>query len=194
MAKSKERSEIILETQPTKARLLFMWAEIIIIEAILLTFWCLLETNFNKLLVAIVVIFLSLFAIIAALLTLLYIKHNRFYFTQQELVAKAGISEVFQNRIKYKDIVFYKKYTTLPDLLAKKGTASFLIYKIYTKKNGRKKLVKDAICSMHGVRHHQQISEIFEQKNVTKLQSYKQKSQLKKELKQEWKQIKQNQK
>lgn len=196
MAKSKTQSQnkIILSAKPAKTRLFFMWAELVIIVAVLLTFWCLLETNFSRLLIAIVVIFLSLFALVGAFLTFLYIKHNEFYFTKNELISKSGISEVFENKIKYSDIVFYKKYTAIPDLLTKKQTANFVIYKITTKSNGKKELTKDRICSMYGINNHQQISEIFEQNNVKKLSSHKQKTQIKKELEQEWKREKQNQK
>ena len=196
MANSKQKNQngVILTAQPAKTRLFFMWAELVIIVAGLLIFWCLLETNFSKLLVAIVVVFLSVFTIIGALLTFLYIKHNVFYFTKKEIIAKAGISEVFENKINYKDIALYKKYTALPDLLTKKATANFIIYKIVDKKNGKRQLKEDRICSMHGIKNHLQISEILDQNNVQKLEHHKQISQIKKELKSQWKKIKTSQK
>lgn len=187
-------STTLLTTVPSKRRLIFRWVETAIVVAALFALWVVFTPNMSWKLAGVVLVFLGVFAAAGITLSLIVRRNTSYTFTQTAIVVRAGVTEIITKQLPYGQITFYKKTTTIPDLLANRQTATFRFYKIQTKKNGKRVLVSEMVCSMWGVKKHEQISEILDSKNVPKLQNHKQLTALKKQLKMEWKQIKQKNK
>ncbi len=190
----KVKQTILLTTLPAKRRLIFRWCESVVIVAILLTFWLLLAKEVTGAMIGVVCVFFAIFLIVGLLVSLLLRRNTTYNMTDTEIIVFSGVFEILERRLLYKDIVIYKKVVGLPDLITKNETATFKFYKIIKKKNGRKVLVQDQVCSMWGVKKHNEISKILLEKNVLKQDNQKQIRQIKKELSAEWREIKKEKK
>lgn len=190
----KVKQTILLTTLPAKRRLIFRWCESVVIVAILLTFWLLLAKEVTGAMIGVVCVFFAIFLIVGLLVSLLLRRNTTYNMTDTEIIVFSGVFEILERRLLYKDIVIYKKVVGLPDLITKNETATFKFYKIIKKKNGRKVLVQDQVCSMWGVKKHNEISKILVEKNVLKQSNQKQIRQIKKELSAEWREIKKEKK
>ena len=190
----KVKQTILLTTLPAKRRLIFRWCESVVIVAILLTFWLLLAKEVTGAMIGVVCVFFAIFLIVGLLVSLLLRRNTTYNMTDTEIIVFSGVFEILERRLLYKDIVIYKKVVGLPDLITKNETATFKFYKIIKKKNGRKVLVLDQVCSMWGVKKHNEISKILVEKNVLKQSNQKQIRQIKKELSAEWREIKKEKK
>ena len=190
----KVKQTILLTTLPAKRRLIFRWCESVVIVAILLTFWLLIAQEVTGAMIGVVCVFFAIFLIVGLLVSLLLRRNTIYNMTDTEIIVFSGVFEILERRLLYKDIVIYKKVVGLPDLITKNETATFKFYKIIKKKNGRKVLVQDQVCSMWGVKKHNEISKILVEKNVLKQSNQKQIRQIKKELSAEWREIKKEKK
>ena len=190
----KVKQTILLTTLPAKRRLIFRWCESVVIVAILLTFWLLIAQEVTGAMIGVVCVFFAIFLIVGLLVSLLLRRNTTYNMTDTEIIVFSGVFEILERRLLYKDIVIYKKVVGLPDLITKNETATFKFYKIIKKKNGRKVLVQDQVCSMWGVKKHNEISKILVEKNVLKQSNQKQIRQIKKELSAEWREIKKEKK
>lgn len=190
----KVKQTVLLTTLPAKRRLIFRWCESVVIVAILLTFWLLLAQEVTGAMIGVVCVFFAIFLIVGLLVSLLLRRNTTYNMTDTEIIVFSGVFEILERRLLYKDIVIYKKVIGLPDLITKNETATFKFYKIIKKKNGRKVLVLDQVCSMWGVKKHNEISKILVEKNVLKQSNQKQIRQIKKELSAEWREIKKEKK
>lgn len=190
----KVKQTILLTTLPAKRRLIFRWCESVVIVAILLTFWLLLAKEVTGAMIGVVCVFFAIFLIVGLLVSLLLRRNTTYNMTDTEIIVFSGVFEILERRLLYKDIVIYKKVVGLPDLITKNETATFKFYKIIKKRNGRKVLVQDQVCSMWGVKKHNEISKILVEKNVLKQDNQKQIRQIKKELSAEWREIKKEKK
>lgn len=190
----KVKQTILLTTLPAKRRLIFRWCESVVIVAILLTFWLLLAKEVTGAMIGVVCVFFAIFLIVGLLVSLLLRRNTTYNMTDTEIIVFSGVFEILERRLLYKDIVIYKKVVGLPDLITKNETATFKFYKIIKKRNGRRVLVQDQVCSMWGVKKHNEISKILLEKNVLKQDNQKQIRQIKKELSAEWCEIKKEKK
>ena len=190
----KVKQTVLLTTLPAKRRLIFRWCESVVIISILLTFWLLLAKEVTGAMIGVVCVFFAIFLIVGLLVSLFLRRNTTYNMTDTEIIVFSGVFEILERRLLYKDIVIYKKVVGLPDLITKNETATFKFYKIIKKKNGRKVLVLDQVCSMWGVKKHNEISKILVEKNVLKQSNQKQIRQIKKELSAEWREIKKEKK
>ena len=181
---------VLFSTLPAKRRLIFRWCESIIIVLFLLTFWLLLAKDVNLTIILVVSLFLLAFVGLGLAMSLLLRKNTIFIFAENSIIVRSGITEIIESRLAYNDIVLYKKIIGLPDILTKRETATFKLYKIEEKKNGKKVFVQDQVCSMYGVKKHREISNLFNSKNIAEQKSRKDKTVIKKRLREEWKLLK----
>lgn len=181
---------ILFSTLPAKRRLIFRWCEATIIVAILLTVWLLMTKEVTGALIGVAVISLALFAGVGVTVSLVLRKNTIFVFTDGSIVVRSGVTEILDSRLPYSEIAIFKKVVGLPDILTKRETATFKMYKIKTKNNGKKVLVQDQVCSLYGVKKHREISKLLEEKNVPVQKKLADKRAIKKRLALEWKQLK----
>lgn len=181
------KESVLIATLPAKRRLIFRWCEAIVLVCALLVVWLLMAQDLSGALIGVVCVFLALFAAAGIIISLLLRKNTVYVFTPSSLIVHSGVVQILKNRLAYSEIALCKKVVGLPDILTKRETATFKIYKIQTKKNGRRVLVQDRVCSMYGVKKHREISKLFEENDVPFQKSAAQKRALKKQLAAEWK-------
>ena len=180
-----DKEKILFTTQLAKRRLIFRWIESAFLVLVLLTIWLVLTKKPSIAVVCVVLVFFVLFFCVGIGLSLLLRKNTRYAFTKTELLVRSGVFEIIETRIAYKDIVCYKKHIRIPDALTKKQTATFKIYKVVKSKRGKKRLVQDMVCSMHGVKMQKEIEQIFQENKIAKA-SIREIANIKRKLREEW--------